>query len=255
MPPIVDSPVLPDATSGHACAAPETGASPGAGATRRARGLDLARRVALVALYPVYPALILGGLYFGSPRAIALILLVVFWLQRMLQARSVPRWIAGMTVLDWSVFAMLTLGSLSTVVTDSEIVLRCYPALVNLGLLVSFGATLVRGPTMIERFARAHNTEMTPQVIRHTRRVTQWWCAMFLFNGTLATYTAFACSREVWAAFNGLISYGLVGALIVGEWVYRKLFVARHKSIQERSAEDDLRSESQGQRKAEEAIR
>ncbi len=183
------------------------------------------RRLALMALYPVYPALILGGLYLGSPRAVALVLLVVFWLQRMLQARGLPAWIASMTVLDWAVAVMLTLGSVLTAVTNSELALRCYPALVNVGLLVSFGATLVRPPTMIERFARLHLTEITPQVKAHTRRVTQLWCAMFVFNGVVALYTALACSREVWAAFNGLIAYVLVGVLIAGEWLYRKLFI------------------------------
>jgi uncharacterized membrane protein len=195
---------------------------------RRVRLLEMSRRVALVALYPVYPVLILGGLYFGSPRAIALILLAVFWLQRMLHARGLPAWIAEMTAVDWSVVVMLTLGSLLTAVTDSELALRCYPALVNVGLLVSFGVTLVRPPSMIERFARLHFTEITPRVAAHTRRVTQLWCAMFMLNGLLSVYTAVACSREVWAAFNGLISYLLVGTLIVGEWVYRRLFIKPH---------------------------
>lgn len=193
------------------------------------------RRAALIALYPVYPALILGGLYFGSPRVIALILLVVFWLQRMLQARGLPAWIAGMTALDWAVMAMLTLGSALTAVTDSELALRCYPALVNVGLLVSFGATLVRPPSMIERFARMHLSEITPRVAAHTRRVTQLWCAMFVLNGALALYTALACSREVWAAFNGVISYMLVGSLIVGEWIYRRVFIAPHMHPQEQA--------------------
>jgi uncharacterized membrane protein len=48
---------------------------------------------------------------------------------------------------------------------------------------------------------------------------------MFVFNGVVALYTALACSREVWAAFNGLIAYVLVGALIAGEWLYRRVFI------------------------------
>jgi uncharacterized membrane protein len=201
----------------------------------RSRLPGLLRRTVLVALYPVYPALILGGLYFGSPRVIALILLAVFWLQRMLQARSLPAWIASLTALDWAVVAMLSSGSVLTALTNSELALRCYPALVNMGLLVSFGATLVRPPSMIERFARMHLTEITPRVAAHTRRVTQLWCAMFVLNGVLALYTALACSREVWAAFNGLISYMLVGTLIIGEWIYRRVFIAPHMHVREQA--------------------
>jgi uncharacterized membrane protein len=201
----------------------------------RSRLPGLLRRTVLIALYPVYPALILGGLYFGSPRMIALILLAVFWLQRMLQARSLPAWIASLTALDWAVLAMLTAGSVLTALTNSELALRCYPALVNVGLLVSFGATLVRPPSMIERFARMHLPEITPRVAAHTRRVTQLWCAMFVLNGVLALYTALACSREVWAAFNGLISYLLVGTLIVGEWIYRRVFIAPHMHTREQA--------------------
>jgi uncharacterized membrane protein len=197
--------------------------------------LGLLRRAVRVALYPVYPALILGGLHFGSPRVIALILLAVFWLQRMLQARSLSAWIASLTALDWAVVAMLTFGSVLTAVTDSELALRCYPALVNVGLLVSFSVTLVRPPSMIERFARMHFSEITPRVAAHTRRVTQLWCAMFVLNGVLALYTALACSREVWAVFNGLISYMLVGTLIVGEWIYRRVFIAPHRHTREQA--------------------
>jgi uncharacterized membrane protein len=216
------------ASTPAATAAMAATVSPGSASTparARSRVAGLLRRGLLIALYPVYPALILGGLYFGSPRMIALILLVVFWLQRMLQARSLPAWIASLTALDWAVVAMLTCGSVLTAVTDSELALRCYPALVNMGLLLSFSATLVRPPSMIERFARMHLTEITPRVVAHTRRVTQLWCAMFVLNGVLALYTALACSREVWAAFNGLVSYLLVGTLIVGEWLYRRVFI------------------------------
>jgi uncharacterized membrane protein len=43
-----------------------------------------------------------------------------------------------------------------------------------------------------------------------------------LCNGAIALYTALVSSREVWALYNGLIAYGLMGAMFAGEWLVRR---------------------------------
>ena len=115
----------------------------------------------------------------------------------------------------------------STAVSNSELLLRLYPAAVNLGMLLLFGASLRFPPSMIERFARLGETDLPPAAIAYTRRVTQIWCAFFVGNGAFAIYTALFASRDDWALYNGLIAYLLMGALFAGEWLFRRYFVIR----------------------------
>ena len=96
---------------------------------------------------------------------------------------------------------------------------------VNLGLLIAFGSTLVRGPSMIEKFARMGNPKLGEHAVQYTRRVTQVWCVFFALNGAFSAYTALFWTRAAWSLYNGAIAYGLVGVLLAGEIVWRYLAV------------------------------
>ena len=61
--------------------------------------------------------------------------------------------------------------------------------------------------------------------MRHTRRVTQVWCAFFAANGLFSLYTALYWSREAWSLYNGAIAYGLIGVLLVAEIAWRYLVI------------------------------
>jgi uncharacterized membrane protein len=100
---------------------------------------------------------------------------------------------------------------------------------VSAGLLVAFGATLRRGPTMIEKFARSTYPEPSPEIIRYTRRVTQVWCVFFIVNGGFSVYTALYWSRASWALYNGFVAYLLIGALLAGEWLWRSIVIAARR--------------------------
>lgn len=63
----------------------------------------------------------------------------------------------------------------------------------------------------------------SPEGVRHTRRVTQIWCAFFVFNGATAAILAGLQYYDWWAAYTGIVSYVLMGILFAGEWIYRKL--------------------------------
>ena len=43
----------------------------------------------------------------------------------------------------------------------------------------------------------------------------------FIVNGAIALWTALAASDATWALYNGLIAYGLMGAMFAGEWLLR----------------------------------
>ncbi|MCC8395115.1 hypothetical protein LJ656_21215 [Paraburkholderia sp. MMS20-SJTR3] len=183
------------------------------------------RTVAQVLLKLAYPALILCAWHWDAPRLVGLLLLATLWLQRWLGGGPLAMPLRQLSALDWSVVVLLSCASVAIVVTDSELLLRFYPSLVNLGLLIAFGATLVRGPSMIEKFARLGEPDLPASGVRYTRRVTQLWCGFFVLNGLFSAYTALAWSRANWSLYNGVIAYALIGVLLAGEYVWRRLVV------------------------------
>ena len=68
-------------------------------------------------------------------------------------------------------------------------------------MLAVFGGSLFAKQTVIERLARLQHPDLPPEGVRHTRRVTQIWCAFFIFNGATA------------AIFGRLAILRLVGGL------------------------------------------
>jgi uncharacterized membrane protein len=184
-----------------------------------------ARVAAKAMLMLGYPLVILLASRFLSPRYAGCLLIVLLWLQRCLGTGPVSAALRQLTRVDWCVAAALSGMSLAIAAADNETLLRLYPACVSAGLLAAFGATLREGPTMIEKFARAHIPEPTPAIVRYTRRVTQLWCAFFIANGLFSAYTALHWSRAAWSLYNGAIVYLLIGALLLGEWLWRQCFV------------------------------
>ena len=172
-----------------------------------------------------YPAVILCAWFWDEPRFVGCLLFALLWLQRCAGTGAFGASLRKLSRIDWAVALMLSVASAAIVGTNSELLLRIYPSLVNLGLLIAFGATLVRGPTMIEKFARIGTPNLSEPAIRHTRRVTQIWCAFFLANGVFSLYTALYWPREAWSLYNGAIAYGLVGLLLVGEIAWRYLVI------------------------------
>ena len=193
-------------------------ASPGSG--RR-----LGKTVVQVLLKLAYPALILCAWRLDTPRYVGCMLFAILWLQRWAGSGPVATSLRRLSTIDWTVVGLLSCASAAIVLTNSEMLLRLYPSLVNLGLLIAFGATLVRGPSMIEKFARLGNPDLPPGAVRHTRRVTQVWCGFFVLNGVFSAYTALYWSRANWSLYNGAIAYGLIGVLLVAEVIWRYLVV------------------------------
>jgi uncharacterized membrane protein len=172
----------------------------------------------------LYPFAIFFGLRVAEPRYVALALIAILLLCRRRQA---GRLLASLSRIDLAVLGGLLLLAGTAAVTNSELLLRLYPAAVNLGMLLLFGASLLVPPSMVERFARLGEPDLPTAAIGYTRRVTQLWCAFFIANGAVAIYTALFGSRDDWALYNGLIAYLLMGGLFGGEWLYRSLFITR----------------------------
>jgi len=58
--------------------------------------------------------------------------------------------------------------------------------------------------------------------VEWTRQVTKVWCGFFCINAVIALITVFFAPMKIWVMYNGLISYVLMGGLLLGEFVLRK---------------------------------
>lgn len=157
-----------------------------------------------------YPALVYYGLQNYGPRMIAIILLLVVSIRSVITRDhlSVWLWLIALTAAAFSFVSNTPLG------------LKLYPVLVNATMLAVFSISLFRGATVIERFAKLQEPNLPPEGIKYCRKVTMVWCVFFIFNGILAALTISA-SDAIWALYNGLISYIIMGALFAGELIVR----------------------------------
>ena len=104
-----------------------------------------------------------------------------------------------------------------------------YPVVVNSVMLAVFGGSLWSRMPIIERLARLREPDLPERAVRYTRRVTQIWCAFFIGNGGIALVTALYGDMSLWTAWNGMISYLLMGTLMAGEWLVRQRVIKRDK--------------------------
>jgi uncharacterized membrane protein len=172
----------------------------------------------VLALTAAYPLLVFASLGHVEPRYLALLLLVLGLLRVTAGGGAVQA--------RWLVAAALALAGLTALLNQS-LPLKLYPVLVNVAMLTVFAASLARGPSVVERLARLTDPHLPPEAIAYTRRVTQVWCGFFLLNGGIALITALWASERVWALYNGLIAYGLMGLLMGVEWLVRRRVRAR----------------------------
>jgi uncharacterized membrane protein len=171
------------------------------------------------ALFALYPLLIFAGLNYVDPRTVALLVLVALALR---YRRHAARMLAGFSSAQFAALALPPLLGVAVLATNSETLLRLYPAAISASMLILFGATLLHPPSMVERFARLREERISAASVRYTRGVTQAWCMFFLANGAVATYTAAFASREAWALYNGVIAYLLMGTLFAAERLIRR---------------------------------
>jgi uncharacterized membrane protein len=104
---------------------------------------------------------------------------------------------------------------------DRPLSIRLYPVFMNGALLVAFAVSLLRPPTIIERFARGMEPDLPPEGVRYARNVTLVWVAFFVANGSIALWTVLQPGWGPWLLYNGFISYVAAGLLFAGEYLVR----------------------------------
>ena len=168
--------------------------------------------VLLGALTLAYPLLVYFGLAHFEPR----------WLAALLAAVALVRALAARQSFWWAAAAGAVLLAVASAWGNAALPLKLYPVLVSAVMLGVFGFSLWKPPTVVERLARLQEPQLPEAAVAYTRRVTQVWCVFFGLNGSVALATALWASNEVWAFYNGLLSYVLMGVLFAGEWLVRQ---------------------------------
>lgn len=167
-----------------------------------------------------YPFVVYWGLTLVGPRSLAVILAAALLLRGVLsRARgSVTTWAASLILPAAAVVVGLAVAAL----LDEGRVFLMVPSVVNAALLVTFGRTLWRGPSMIEVFARMQGGQVSTQgVVAYCRAVTAVWCVFFVLNGGVVAWLAIYASTATWAFYTGFVAYILIGVLLAAEVAYR----------------------------------
>ena len=97
---------------------------------------------------------------------------------------------------------------------------RLYPAVMVAVAFAAFALSLFRRP-LAEVFARRMGEALDARGVAYCRAVTVVWTIFLAVHLAVTVATVF-CSLDVWALYNGVIAYGLMGALFLGEWLWRR---------------------------------
>jgi uncharacterized membrane protein len=166
-----------------------------------------------------YPFLISAGLALGRPRLVTMALGAVLLVLGVFTWRSGYRTETLWRLAEVGLMAGFLL--LAAIVNEAH-VFRLWPALANVAMLLSFGRTLLGGPSMVESIARLWRGELPGAAVAYCRRLTGVWCVFFALNGGLSTWLAFYGSLAAWTIYTGVLSYLLAGGLFAVELAYRR---------------------------------
>ncbi|WP_170959111.1 hypothetical protein [Magnetospirillum sp. 15-1] len=176
-------------------------------------GLAVAVVGALGLAYPVAVYLSLGRVPAGAMVLVALGLIAgrLLVLRRTAAARALMPALIG-------IFAVT--GSLGLLRPATAVL--AYPVMMSLGMATAFGLSLRRDPCLVECFAMMTEPAPSPAARAYMRRVSLIWCLFLLGNAGLSLMTAALGDMGVWALYNGLIAYVLMGTLFAVEYAVRR---------------------------------
>ena len=180
-------------------------------------------RVLLALIVLAYPILVYVGLQHWKLAQLSL-LLVGLALLRLWLFKNKKHGVLNIGLA--TSFVLLVLAVLSWLM-DADVWLKFYPVAISASLLVVFAHSLGTDKPMIQRFAELRESDIDGHKKQYMHQLTVVWCGFFLINGGVALWTALYGTDAQWALYNGLISYVLIGGLMLGELAYRHLFVLR----------------------------
>ncbi len=182
--------------------------------------------VIFTVLFILYPVIVYFGISKVPISILSIMLLTLFILRTIFLARLKKSDITQFLPMLISVGSVFIFSALF----KSEKLLLLTPVMVNLVLLFNFSYSLKKKPTVIERFATMTGEQSTESLSRYCKKVTIVWCIFFIFNGSVSLLTVLVGSSELWALYNGLISYLLIGSVMGIEFLIR-IFVRKRERV------------------------
>jgi uncharacterized membrane protein len=173
-------------------------------------------RIVLVVVTLLYPFIAMLAIRRFGPGALIVVLAVLLVGRALLGLRN-----AAMTLITWALIAVAA-AMLTVALVDGPIAVRLYPVFMNIAMLAAFGATVVRPPSMIERFARLRRADLPPHAIAYTRKATIAWCLFFIANACVSLATTLSGDWMLWTFYNGFLAYVAMALLAGGEWLVRR---------------------------------
>ena len=119
---------------------------------------------------------------------------------------------------------LFTLGIICLFHFTNFLALKFYPVVVNLFIFFVFFSSLFSKQTIIQKFAKLmEGKELDEKTLKYTRNLTYVWVGFTFLNLVISIFTLFA-SEKIWALYNGLISYILIGTIFAVEYPIRIAF-------------------------------
>jgi len=177
-------------------------------------------RGAFVGLLATYPFVVYFGIRVLPAGFFAVLLAVIVALRAAVIRAEERKLVLPMMLL---LFAYAIIAA----IVDRTEALLYYPVLVNITLCAIFILSLRGDESLLLRIARSRGIPMSEYAPGYLRRLTVVWACFFAANAMISFWTTTA-TLEVWTLYTGLISYMLVGMLILSEWLYRQHYKKRH---------------------------
>jgi uncharacterized membrane protein len=181
--------------------------------------------VLITILTIAYPFIIFFTLEYFQPRAIAVILAIIFVLRFLSTSNNRIKALRPIAFLV-AVVGLVIAGA--GFILNDEQALKYYPVVINVVMLILFARSLLYPPTVIELFARLQHPELSPEGISYTRKVTIAWCLFFFINGSISLWTVIYGTMSQWVMYNGFISYMVMGLMFAIEHLIRRNKMQTH---------------------------
>lgn len=165
-------------------------------------------KAALSIFAAIYPFIVFFAIRRGfSLLVMSLVLLLVLIVNFILYKRFV--------ILVFGLFLLLLIA-----VSRSFECFKLYPVFMNFAFALLFGASLLKKP-LVQSIAERLNGSLPPEGIIYARKVTIAWC-VFLSCLTAISFATLFAPLEVWAIFNGMLSYILIAVMFASEYIVRR---------------------------------
>lgn len=106
--------------------------------------------------------------------------------------------------------------------------LKFYPPICNFFIFTVFFCSLFAKETVIQKIAKTLDKSLSNKAMIYTRNLTYVWCVFLFLNFLMSCITIFLTDK-IWLAYNGCISYLLIGFLFGVEYIVR--IVCRKRNL------------------------